>query len=329
MDDSEESWQEKCERYVNQLQCEPWSEDSRGVGAAGARPARDSEQYSFCRGVRHLFLISSAHGLPYAAKTRWAFTKLIWVLIFLCGCTGLGFLLYKLIDAYLTMESKFVQRQVRGSNPRQFPSITLCNYNPFQKSALKDPKIQTRLRTADQIAAALNTTYLQELLRLRGVTNRRIYSRILNRLKDDDIYENVMDKIGFSSVRKLGADILNSTVVDCEFLGGKCSESDFEVVTDMNYGNCITYKNKRENVTQNVIISQKTVFNSIVDLQTDQYLNTTQYLGIRVYIHRHDDQFYAAPLAVVLTPGKAVSIAITEVDEPLYPPILVISYELN
>jgi hypothetical protein len=141
-----EDWRKKCERYVNHVQSQ--HEDSPPTIL---RP-RPSQAFTTRDGggtchheIRSAFLLSSAHGLPFAARAKNPFAKGLWITIFLGFCGCLAYFLYLLVLRYLQFGFTTV-RSFKAPLPFDtFPAVTVCNSNILKRTNVENSRFKTTL----------------------------------------------------------------------------------------------------------------------------------------------------------------------------------------
>ena len=79
---------------------------------------------------------TSFQGIPFIYRSRYIYTRLIWIFFFICAlvCTILH---------YYLVANKFFAREVTtkvtvGYSDLPFPSVTVCNINPIRESAVTE-----------------------------------------------------------------------------------------------------------------------------------------------------------------------------------------------
>ena len=84
--------------------------------------------------------------------------KLLWTLVALASCVGLGYNAYLLTSAYFAYRVK-VNVEMKHLNQVIFPAVTVCNHNPIEKTAFEKHSllkaalygVQSESTTADDV----------------------------------------------------------------------------------------------------------------------------------------------------------------------------------
>jgi hypothetical protein len=167
---------------------------------------------------------STIHGYSRIFQTdKWPL-KILW-LLFSLGSTGfLAYLVSKSIMDYLTHE---VVTKIRVYNevPLEFPTVTICNINPFTKTA------------ADNL--------FDEILSQNGHSN----TDDENILKEyfEDFLVKAMNPSKTDDYRKSLGPTLDEMLVDCDFSDISCTEnSNFEWFYMIEYGNCFRFNSGKD-----------------------------------------------------------------------------------
>lgn len=153
----------------------------------------------------------------------------MWIAFFLsstCYCA------YIIINGFLTylQYDVVIQMQIIRESPTQFPAVTICNLNPFNRQ---------------RVAKFVNSTSMSSNISNFGSTNNFTNSTIidagnqmLNEMKDmisGNMSINDADRISF------GYDLENDMLISCSYNGIKCDTRNFTSFYNYNFGNCYTF----------------------------------------------------------------------------------------
>ncbi|CAL4121688.1 unnamed protein product, partial [Meganyctiphanes norvegica] len=104
-------------------------------------------------------------------------------------------------------------------------------------------------------------------------------------------------------------------IMDCEYMGIKCSEEDFYQILDPSYGVCYTFNHQGDQGSTGLTGSLNS-FYLVLNIQQPTYLprQITQKAGARLVIHKTNTGPITTDEGIDLTPNMASSIAISEND---------------
>jgi hypothetical protein len=151
---------------------------------------------------------TTVHGYPNIFRTNNTSTKTLWIVLLLLSTILCSFMIIESIMDYLSFDV-VTQIRVIAETPAEFPTITICNSNPFNTNASYDLMTGIYLNKTDQ---NLNLFYNQAKNPSFGDENRHLLSA------------NISDMI-----------------VYCEFSYEKCNYADFSRFYMTNYGNCYRF----------------------------------------------------------------------------------------
>ena len=168
-------------------------------------------------------LSSTIHGIPSILRAKYSSLKVIWSIFFILSSTAGVYIVLKTIMSFLDREV-VTTTSVRNQIPSEFPTITICNRNPFvTKNA---------------------TDFLNEHISKEGIS-----SSFYNNLEFKAFNESIMQKKSFGLE-------LNELIYDCTFNLKKCDENDFVWFYHLNHGNCFRY-NSVYNISSNFLNKKK------------------------------------------------------------------------
>lgn len=228
---------------------------------------------------------TSIHGIVHVFKAQSPLRRILWALIFL---TASGYCLYNIIERSIHYgnfpTSTAVSVEVNTS--LQFPSVTVCNLNPFPKDLVE------RYQLTD-LFQVIYRPYLKSLLALLtdpGV-NTSFNARLdqlcylyTSRLNDSTRSIDVNDILQI-----IEHDYRDLFIVECDFgsqLDGNCSNSITPIVT--NLGLCYTF-NPPANRPTRAPGTRAGLYLSLDINQASLYSTSINgNAGVKVVIHPHD-----------------------------------------
>jgi hypothetical protein len=100
--------------------------------------------------LKEFCLSTSAHGIPLIGQAQNAFSRTFWTLLYIFSFTVFAFQGKSIIDKYQLNEKIVDIQLVFDAAP--FPAITLCNLNPYKKSAAAKVSLVSRtLKAFDDV----------------------------------------------------------------------------------------------------------------------------------------------------------------------------------
>ena len=146
---------------------------------------------------------STAHGFPNIIKNKSKSLKLMWTICFLISLGSCTFMIIKSIKDYLQYDV-ITQIRVISESPTLFPTVTICNINPFTTDYAQD-----FLKSFYNISSSSNTSFPQEI----------DPTKIAQYVKSSAFSDENRRKLGFP---------INETVVYAQFNSIPISHNDFE-----------------------------------------------------------------------------------------------------
>ena len=136
--------------------------------------------------------------------------KLVWICVVLASATSCLYLIVKTIEDYTRYEVT-TQIRVLTAQEATFPTITICNYNPF------------------------TTPYADELFAAANITNDASNIWLLD--------EHMRETTGayLSTAQKERMSSLDDMLVGCKFAYASCSSSQFQFIYHPLYMNCYRF----------------------------------------------------------------------------------------
>jgi hypothetical protein len=193
---------------------------------------------------------TTSHGLPKIIKSKYFITRVLWIITFLAG---LGYALFTAITFVIEYSQNGVTTSVTVTQDHEtiFPTITICNMNPFNEEIALDyilKKSGNGIDCLKNLNSGNDGERLLESLKQCYKTNDT--SLIFNKLVDairrvianDDLSDD--DKM-----LKLGYDLFTDMLINCNFNGQECSESNFTRFWHNIYGSCYTFNGDQQALT--------------------------------------------------------------------------------
>lgn len=188
-----------------------------------------------------------------------------------------GYCVYTIVSvliAFLQFEV-LINQQVTTDTPIDFPAVTVCNLNPFDR--------RTSQNYIDQVLAKNNLTYVND------TTKIDINPKLINTLIKSSIIGD--KKLNLTQVENLGFQ-LGYMLLTCYFNDVPCNENDFIWRFDFDYVNCYTFNSGYDKHGNKIPIKQINEAGSDQSLKLELFLGydltQSQYIlnsGARVIIH--------------------------------------------
>ena len=177
--------------------------------------------------LRHFFIewatYSTIQGLTNMVRARSKLVLTIWIVSFLLSIAYCSFVTISIVLNYLSHQV-LINMQVVTTIPTEFPAVTICNLNPFDRKR--------------------SQSYIDQVLKrndLAYVSNETLIdmhpSLVLNLIKSSIASDTNLDK---EQKRNLGFD-LDFMFLFCKFNNVPCNQSDFLFFYNYDYTNCFTF----------------------------------------------------------------------------------------
>jgi hypothetical protein len=198
----------------------------------------NEEQFETETTLKQIFLewaeSSTSHGFPNIFRTKIIAIKIMW-LIFLIVSSGLcGYMVMKSILDYLSFDV-ITKIRIQNEVPMEFPTITICNLNPFYKKQIH--------------------VYMQEVLGY----NFSDFDELNITDFDNGIYliSNLFKEPSFSQekLKETGPSI-DQMLIYCSFMSLECTKDDFEWYFMPDYGNCYRFNSGKNSTSDQVPIKE-------------------------------------------------------------------------
>ena len=166
---------------------------------------------------------TTAHGIPNMIRAKsLKIVRFMWLIFTLTSWSYLGFVVYSFVSTFVKYEVD-TKISVAYESESTFPAIDICNLNRFDGNKIRNyiEGILFYKNISVNQSASLRE-YVDE-------ANRQI-NAFYEDLIQDQQYDMFSD--GFR---------LKDMLISCEYQGKRCSESDFYLYHDFNYGNCFRF----------------------------------------------------------------------------------------
>lgn len=217
---------------------------------------------------------TKTHGIPSILRVKNTFLKIIWII---CFMASLGYCVYTIvgiIQTFLLFEV-LINQQVVTDSPIEFPAVTVCNLNPFDRR-----KAQSYI---DQVLAKNNLSYVSDVNKID------INPKLINTLIKSSIMGN--SSLTSEKIEQLGFHI-DYMLLTCYFNDVPCNQSDFVWTYDFDFVNCYTFNSGYDKYGNKIPIKRINEAGSDQSLKLELFLGydltQSQYIlnsGARVVVH--------------------------------------------
>lgn len=217
---------------------------------------------------------STAHGIPNMIRLESRILKIIWFVCFLASLSYCAYTIVSIIITYLQFDV-LINQEVVSKSPVDFPAVTVCNLNAFDK--------RNAQKFINQTLAKNNISYVSDVTKIDmspTLVNNLIKASIIgnkNFTKKD--YVN----LGFT---------IDYMLLTCYFNNIPCNSSDFVWRYDYDYTNCYTFNSGYDMNGNPVPIKQVNEAGSDRSLKLELFIGDdatqSQYMlnsGARVVVH--------------------------------------------
>jgi len=243
---------------------------------------------------------TSFHGVPHIAASKSAVRIVYWSVLLLVALCLMMLAIVKISMAYFAYNSYIIQEQ-NLEDKLKFPAITICNLNPYSKSAVQEALNYTEEQIFNAILFGDLISTRQELTKHLNVT----LSDLLGEISNDTA---AFAAAGFTAFSHKIENMLWS----CYYNDTPCSVDNFTSFDNLD-GKCFTFNGD----TSNALFT--TTPGSAHGLQL--VLNTEQYeyffgqadsVGFKVYIHKQGDLPYLGEHeGFTVSPGVHTDVTLT------------------
>jgi amiloride-sensitive sodium channel subunit gamma len=235
-------------------------------------------------------LSTTSHGIPAFVRNQNKLIKVIWALSFLassCFCAYL--LVLSTIDYFNFPVSTSIK--VITEQPAQFPTVTLCNLNPFN---YENPFV---IETVKHFST-FNQTYVSSHPLLYMGSFYKLTTGVISNLT--------------ANIKKAVSIQLHEMLIFCRFNLIECTANEFEWFFDFDYGNCYKF-----NPSGSKYVGKNGVE---AGLQLELYVgnssseNLVHQRGIRVLVHNYSEKYlFMKDDGMNVAPGFQSSLSINRV----------------
>jgi hypothetical protein len=219
-------------------------------------------------------LNSTAHGISNLCRLENKLIKIIWIICFISSFGYCISTIYNIIDNFLQFDV-LINQQVVSESPIEFPAITVCNLNPFDRRNAKNYITNTLAKN--------NLSYVTD------TTKIDINPKLVNSLIKSTIIGDT--SLNSTQVRYFGFDI-NYMLLTCYFNDVPCNSSDFTWRYDYDFTNCFTFNSGFDQNGNKVPVKQINEAGSDRSLKLELFLGDdaaqSQYIlnsGARIIVH--------------------------------------------
>lgn len=163
---------------------------------------------------------STAHGIPNIFRLESRLLKIIWILCFLTSFAYCSFTIVNIVVVYLEY-GVLINQEVVSEPPVDFPVVTVCNLNAFDKRNAQS--------YINQVLAKNNISYVSDINRINippTQVNNLIKASIIG---NKTFTESDIINMGFT---------IDYMLLTCYFNNIPCNQSDFRRIYDFDYTNC-------------------------------------------------------------------------------------------
>jgi hypothetical protein len=240
-----------------------------------------------CSRVKNAFLEWSQsvtyHCFPKIFKENTHFLmRFIWAFTFLALDILTFIVLTKIVQAYFQYD---VVSTIQSVNeiPTQFPTVTICNADPFTTNKAQTFIEQLFLKTCGKNLSSMNYTEAVELINDRS---DNFYQIVKSNAANPDYGDENRKMLGF---------VMKSHLKNCLFSGLPCDwENDFHWYYNFDYGNCFQFNanlnmsNKERdasNLKYSLLTGDKYGLRLRLFVTNENKYSLSRIHGLKVFIH--------------------------------------------
>ncbi len=262
---------------------------------------------------------STSHGIPNVVKSKNTVLKISWLILFILSSALCLYSVVPSVIKYLQYNENTGVQQIIDL-PTEFPSVTICNLNPY--SVFFDEFVKEELKDINELkdyntytADFMNYLY-GEYSKLNLTLNntqsnaRWNYISTIEKNINFFIFLNYIEE-NITKYEDLIYKEFTESIISCEFNGISCqNKSDFKMLKSIQYSLCFTFNGDKNNVKKIGRTGQINGLNFRIYLD-NKYEAFSLLRGLRIFIHNVTDQsptlernFIAVP------PGFQTNIAV-------------------
>ena len=219
--------------------------------------------------LKDLAETSTSHGLPNIVRTNRLSIKLLWTICLLASVGACIYMVYKSVNDYYSY-GVVTQIQVINENSPLFPTITICNINPF--SSIYGQNLIEKV-TMEQLGVNLSLV----------PTNSSNYTYYVNKATSLALIQLKNPMFNLSYKASLLDYSKYMSITNCFFNETGCGINEFQNIYDVNMGNCIRFNSGYDLAGSSISLSNS--------------LNSGRTSGLRLQIFLFDSEnkyFYAS-----------------------------------
>jgi hypothetical protein len=178
---------------------------------------------------------STSHGIPRIFNSKLLIIKILWAIFFLGSFSYCTFTITKSIIDYVNF-SVLLQISTVNDLPATFPTVTICNLNPFNELYAAEKLNETLqiIENGQCFLLSIPTLFAQCL---NSSNPNSAYKKFVDQLKRSLANANLTDYDRFWYSFDLKYDML----VSCEYNKVQCSAENFIKYWDNQYGYCYSF----------------------------------------------------------------------------------------
>ena len=189
---------------------------------------------------------TTSHAIPNIIRNPNKYIKGMWTAFFIVALGFCAYTIFQSLKAYLQYGTN-IQIQIQRVSVTDFPGITICNMNPFNKASSTQAYLNAKLvdyglEDAISILNGTNSTTQNEALeRLQVYFNTNNTLLVMDYILDFMRQTVVADTTLTESDRYNLGISLDSMLLSCSYNRKDCTSSDFSQFWHYKHGNCYTF----------------------------------------------------------------------------------------
>lgn len=278
--------------------------------------AKRHEKKAFKKIGKQLLKKSSLYPLSQLVHAKSYLRKIWWMFVLLVGILGsiyqiaaflLKYLEYPVV-VDLNVENKFVL---------DFPAVTVCNLNrmksDFETCLMENLTFHQCMNGEGNLGSLVPPSIISE--RRSSASCSKQFSG--QKYKNMDDLMSLLTKyttVKYEDRRAFGYP-MKELIAFCSFNGKLCEEDHFAYFQSLQYGNCFTFKKKKNNpdVLKVSVNSKTTELEMTLDLDYATYLHITPSLGARIVIHDPKDDPNPEEGGINISPGFQTLVRVKQI----------------
>ncbi|KAK7491317.1 hypothetical protein BaRGS_00017418 [Batillaria attramentaria] len=278
---------------------------------------------------------TTMHGVvQIAAPGRSMVTRAIWVILVLAATGWSTYNVVLVISNYYEYPVSTITT-VKFKGNLDFPAVSICNLNQVRKSKFENSTLSSGLEESWKMIldhAANDTAAIEDKLReLKNSTThsydeqiRELEKRLVQKKQDQARLKNrqtgtlrqmsdIRTFLDFMSLKKRYkyGHQLKKMLIGCTYQGRLCTNKQFQRFYNFHVGNCFTFNKKRKEAD----VSKPGPLHALVlvlDAQSEEYMRHSQTVGFKVVVHPQTDMPFPEDEGILISPGTATDIAVTQ-----------------